>query len=135
MASAMTVSIGLIPIGPGNRLASATNRPGTPWNAPKLSVTPRRGSSFIRAHQVHRVDLQRGLRYRPGQQVPQLARAADLRCAVEGEQHPAGSGREQRLPGQLDATDQAGRVGVGEPVEDLGPESGQVAHPPGPPCR
>jgi hypothetical protein len=49
MASAMTVSIGLIPRGPGNRLASATYRPGTPWTAPKLSVTPRRGSSLIRA--------------------------------------------------------------------------------------
>ncbi len=34
MASAMTVSIGLMPMGPGNRLASATNSPGTPWNAP-----------------------------------------------------------------------------------------------------
>jgi acetate---CoA ligase (ADP-forming) len=30
MASAMTVSIGLMPTGPGNRLASATNSPGTP---------------------------------------------------------------------------------------------------------
>jgi hypothetical protein len=49
MASAMTVSIGLMPIGPGNRLASATYSPGTPWTAPKLSVTPRRGSSLIRA--------------------------------------------------------------------------------------
>ena len=49
MASAMTVSIGLMPIGPGNKLASATNSPGTPYTAPKLSVTPRRGSSLIRA--------------------------------------------------------------------------------------
>ena len=49
MASAMTVSIGLMPSGPGNRLASATNSPGTPWTAPKLSVMPRRGSSLIRA--------------------------------------------------------------------------------------
>jgi len=49
MASAMTVSIGLMPSGPGNRLASATYSPGTPWTAPKLSVTPRRGSSLIRA--------------------------------------------------------------------------------------
>jgi hypothetical protein len=49
MASAMTVSIGLMPIGPGNKLASATNNPGTPCTAPKLSVTPRRGSSLIRA--------------------------------------------------------------------------------------
>jgi hypothetical protein len=29
-ARARIVSIGLMPIGPGNRLASATNRPGTP---------------------------------------------------------------------------------------------------------
>ena len=49
MASATTVSIGLIPSGPGNKLASATNSPGTPCTAPKLSVTPRRGSSLIRA--------------------------------------------------------------------------------------
>jgi len=49
MASATTVSIGLMPSGPGNKLASATNSPGTPCTAPKLSVTPRRGSSLIRA--------------------------------------------------------------------------------------
>ena len=49
MASAMTVSIGLMPRGLGNRLASATNNPDTPCTAPKLSVTPRRGSSLIRA--------------------------------------------------------------------------------------
>jgi hypothetical protein len=49
MASAMTVSIGLMPRGLGNKLASETNSPGTPWTAPKLSVTPRRGSSLIRA--------------------------------------------------------------------------------------
>ena len=49
MASAMTVSIGLMPRGPGNRLASATNSPAAPCTAPKLSVTPRRGSSLIRA--------------------------------------------------------------------------------------
>jgi hypothetical protein len=49
MASAMTVSIGLMPRGPGNKLASAMNSPGTPCTAPKLSVTPRRGSSLIRA--------------------------------------------------------------------------------------
>jgi hypothetical protein len=49
MASAMIVSIGLMPMGPGNKLASATYSPGTPWTAPKLSVTPRRGSSLIRA--------------------------------------------------------------------------------------
>jgi len=49
MASAITVSIGLMPRGPGNKLASAMNSPGTPYTAPKLSVTPRRGSSLIRA--------------------------------------------------------------------------------------
>ena len=49
MASAITVSIGLMPIGPGNKLASATSSPGPPWNSPKLPVTPRRGSSLIRA--------------------------------------------------------------------------------------
>jgi hypothetical protein len=49
MASAMTVSIGLMPSGPGNKLASATYSPAMPWTAPKLSVTPRRGSSDIRA--------------------------------------------------------------------------------------
>jgi len=49
MASAMTVSIGLMPMGPGNKLASATYSPRTPWTAPKLSVTPRRRSSLIRA--------------------------------------------------------------------------------------
>jgi hypothetical protein len=49
MASATIVSIGLMPSGPGNKLASATNSPGTPCTAPKLSVTPRRGSSLIRA--------------------------------------------------------------------------------------
>jgi len=49
MASAMTVSIGLMPGGPGNKLASATNSPPAPCTAPKLSVTPRRGSSLIRA--------------------------------------------------------------------------------------
>ena len=49
MASATIVSIGLMPSGPGNKLASATNSPGTPCTAPKLSVTPCRGSSLIRA--------------------------------------------------------------------------------------
>jgi hypothetical protein len=51
------------------------------------------------AHQVDRVHLHRGLGYRAGQQVPQLAGAADLGRAVEGEQHPPRSRREQRLPG------------------------------------
>ena len=56
LASAMTVSIGLTPMGPGNKPASATASPGTPWKAPKLSVTPRRGSSLIRAVHIRWIE-------------------------------------------------------------------------------
>ena len=110
MASAMIVSIGLMPMGPGNRLASATNSPRTPWTAPKLSVTPRRGSSLIRAVPIRWIEYTciEALGTGRASSVPQLAGAADLGRAVEGEQHPARSRREQRLPGQLDAADQRG---------------------------
>jgi hypothetical protein len=85
MASAITVSIGLMPIGPGNRLASATISPGTPWKpteaaghaAPRVLAHPRG------AHQVDREELKGPLRHRPGQQTVQLVRAADDRGAVD----------------------------------------------------
>ena len=69
--------------------AHAVDRPEAVGDAaPRVLAHPRG------AHQVDRVHLHRGLGHRAGQQVPQLAGAADLGRAVEGEQHPARSRRE-----------------------------------------
>ena len=134
MARAMTVSMGLMPVGPGNRLASATKSPGTPWYSPKPPTTPRAGvfAHPRGAHEVDRVQLNRPPGHRTGQQPPQLAGAGDPRGAVEGQQHAAGARREQRLGGQFHAADRAGGVTIG-PAGSTPAAPGQArSWPPGP---